>query len=236
MLQWLRRFIPRPEHVHGNRWLQWLGPRLMHRRLWRLSRRTVAIGGAVGVFFGLLIPVAQIPVAAGVAMVLRVNLPAAIGGTLVSNPITFAPIYLVAHRLGSKLLGEPPSEPPDLAGEIAQIPDTGDQQRWWMRAKEVLLSRGKPLLLGLSILAVSGAVMTYIVITLGWHLVVFVSRRRRRGATLGKLEYQHADQHRHDEDGSLGMPRPERDNGRPRAEAGESPARAERQASPHHEG
>ncbi len=152
----------------------------MHRRLWRLSRRTVAIGGAVGVFFGLLIPVAQIPVAAGVAMLLRANLPAAIGSTLVSNPVTFAPIYLVAHRLGSTLLGEPPSDPPDFAGEIAQIPDTGDEQRWWSRAKEVLLSRGKPLLLGLSILAVAGAVLTYSVITLGWRLVVFMSRRRRR--------------------------------------------------------
>jgi uncharacterized protein (DUF2062 family) len=64
MLERLRSHIPTREQIVGNRWLRWLAPHLGHPRLWRWSRRGVAIGVALGVFFGLLIPVAQIPLAA----------------------------------------------------------------------------------------------------------------------------------------------------------------------------
>ena len=30
-----------------------------------------------------------------------------VASTLVTNPVTFAPVYLAAHRLGSALLGKP---------------------------------------------------------------------------------------------------------------------------------
>lgn len=84
-----RRIQPTLEQVQGNRWLRWPGPSPLHPRLWRFSRRGVA---SPWVFFGLLIPVAQIPFAAGMAVLLRANLPAAMGSTLVTNPVTFAPV------------------------------------------------------------------------------------------------------------------------------------------------
>ena len=64
----LRRFIPTREQIHTNRWLRWLGPHLLHPRLWHFSRRGVSVGIGLGVFFGLLIPIAQIPFAAGAAL------------------------------------------------------------------------------------------------------------------------------------------------------------------------
>lgn len=85
MMQRLRRWLPTREQVQANRWLRWLGPRLLHPRLWHFSRRGVAVGAALGVFFGLLIPIAQIPLAAGMAVLLRANLPAAMGSTLVTT-------------------------------------------------------------------------------------------------------------------------------------------------------
>ena len=63
------------------------------------------MGVAVGVFFGLLLPVAQIPVSAAVAVLLRANLPMAVASTLVTNPVTFGPVYYGAYRLGKALLG-----------------------------------------------------------------------------------------------------------------------------------
>ncbi len=43
------RWLPDPESLHRNRWLRWLGPALLHRRLWHYSRRGVAVGvGSVG--------------------------------------------------------------------------------------------------------------------------------------------------------------------------------------------
>ncbi len=69
--------------------------------LWRLDRRSVAAGAAAGVFFGFLIPIAQIPLAAWAAWLLRGNLPVAVVTTLVSNPFTYVPIYWLAHEMGS---------------------------------------------------------------------------------------------------------------------------------------
>ena len=82
--QRLRGWIPTREQLLANRWLRWLSPWLGHPRLWLWSRRGVALGVALGVFFGLLIPLAQIPLSAAAAVVLRANLPAAAASTLVS--------------------------------------------------------------------------------------------------------------------------------------------------------
>lgn len=88
-----------------------MGPVLQHPRLWHVSRRGIALGVALGMFFGLLLPIAQIPMSAAVAVALRANVPAAVASTFVSNPVTFGPIYYAAWRLGSAVLGEP-GQPP----------------------------------------------------------------------------------------------------------------------------
>jgi uncharacterized protein (DUF2062 family) len=55
---------------------------------------------ALGFFFGLLVPLAQIPLSAAAAVTLRANVPAAVASTLVTNPVTFGPLYYAAWRLG----------------------------------------------------------------------------------------------------------------------------------------
>lgn len=179
MMQRLRRWLPTREQVQANRWLRWLGPRLLHPRLWHFSRRGVAVGAALGVFFGLLIPIAQIPLAAGMAVLLRANLPAAMGSTLVTNPVTFAPLYLFAHKLGATLLGTPDTPPPDLENPEPVVID--DQASGWAAAWQGLLALGKPLLLGLSILAVAAGLLTYALVMLFWRLKTAWQWRRRRG-------------------------------------------------------
>ena len=67
----LARWLPTRESLHNNRWLRWLGPALHHPRLWHMSRKGLALGMAHGIFFGLLIPVAQIPFSAALAVALR---------------------------------------------------------------------------------------------------------------------------------------------------------------------
>ena len=101
----MRRFLPTQDSIKGNRLLRWLGPRLHEPGLWHLNRRAVARGVAIGVFFGFMIPVAQIPAAAIGAFLARANLWVSAIATLVSNPFTYAPIYYAAYRLGGFLLG-----------------------------------------------------------------------------------------------------------------------------------
>ena len=69
-----KKWLPDPESVRANRWLRCMGPVLNQPRLWHFSRKGIALGLALGIFFGLLIPVAQTPFAATMAVVLRANL------------------------------------------------------------------------------------------------------------------------------------------------------------------
>ncbi|HET7864598.1 MAG TPA: DUF2062 domain-containing protein [Burkholderiaceae bacterium] len=181
---WLQRKMPSAESLRANKWLRWLGPSLHHPRLWHMNRRGIAAGLAIGLFFGLLLPTAQIPCSAGLAIVLRANLPLAVAGTLVTNPVTSVPLYYAAWRLGSVVLGEPAVPParglPGAAPaeEAAPRPGLGG---WLARAWERLCAIGKPLALGLALLATGSGLLAYLLVSWIWRArVSWVWRRRRR--------------------------------------------------------
>lgn len=181
----LKRLIPNQESVRNNRWLRWLGPTLFDPRLWRPTRRGIALGAALGIFFGLLIPIAQIPFSAGVAVLLRANVPTAIASTLITNPVTFAPIYYAAYQIGSKLTGESEARstasPPKQRGEGAAA--------WLAYSWERAAGVGKPLLLGLAILASTLGLLVYLTITLLWRLKTGLAwRQRHHKAALRRLK------------------------------------------------
>ncbi|MDP2227761.1 MAG: DUF2062 domain-containing protein [Moraxellaceae bacterium] len=183
MRKWWRRAMPDHARVRDNRWLNWLGPGLFDPRLWHFRRRSVAAGVAIGVFFGLLVPVAQIPASAGAALLLRANLPAAIGSTLVTNPLTVAPIYMLAHRVGSRLLDEEnggEARALVVASEAGDYSPTAINAGWWERTLASLNRVGRPLLLGLAIFAVGTGLIVYVLIMLLWRLQVVRAWQRRR--------------------------------------------------------
>ena len=172
----LRRLLPEPDALAQNRWLRWLGPALHHPRLWHMSRRGIALGAAIGVFFAFLTPVAQIPASATVAVVMRANLPSAVVGTLVTNPVTFAPVNYGAWKLGSLLLGEsggPPTMPPPAPDSNGGLLDW--LERAWLGIQQV----GKPLVLGLALFACGFGLLVYALVHLLWHLRGRLKRRRR---------------------------------------------------------
>ncbi|MCE2945966.1 MAG: DUF2062 domain-containing protein [bacterium] len=181
MFDRLKRFVPAQETLRRSRWLRWLGPALYDPRLWRMSRRGVALGMALGVFFGLLVPIAQIPLAAGAAVVLRANVPTAIASTLVTNPVTFGPLYFVAWRIGTAVLGEPgePGPAEMEAGAPAQAGARADET-WLERMRRQVAGIGKPLLVGLPILATVVGLLTYAAVSGIWYLKVAWSWRARR--------------------------------------------------------
>jgi uncharacterized protein (DUF2062 family) len=174
----VKRLMPTPESMRRNRWLRWIGPALHHPRLWHMSRRGIALGMAIGVFFGLLIPIAQIPLSVGAAVVLRANVPTAAVSTLVSNPATYGPLYYAAWRLGKAVLGEPVAEDkrPPLA-EPRPLPDNG--RGWFARTWDGITALGKPLLLGMALMASSVGLLTYAVASVVLAMNVRWQRRRR---------------------------------------------------------
>lgn len=68
----LRRVLPDAAALRENRALRWLGPLLERPWLWRLDRRSVALGLALGVFFGLLVPLGQVPIVAMLGTVIAI--------------------------------------------------------------------------------------------------------------------------------------------------------------------
>lgn len=176
MRRWLKaRLAASTEALRRNRWLKPLAPALAHPNLWHLNRRAVAGGVAVGLFFGLLVPVAQILGAAVAAVWLRVNLPVAALSTLVTNPLTFAPIYYLAYRIGVGVVG---SEAP----AAARVVEEGVQALSGAGWLEYALGVGKPLVVGLAILAVGSAATGYLVVSLAWRAFTLARlMRKRRG-------------------------------------------------------
>lgn len=174
MRQFIRKWIPTEETLRAHPSLRWMGPLLRRPWLWHLSRRRVALGAGLGVFFGFLIPVLQILGAAIFAVLLRANLPVAAAATLVSNPLTYAPIFVLAYRTGAALLGEPVE--PDKAEALVEAAEAEDDRSWIDRAKAI----GKPLFLGLAVFAAVGGLLAWAAVHLLWTLAVWL--RRRRGA------------------------------------------------------
>lgn len=171
----LRRFLPDPHTLRNHRALRWLGPVLHQPRLWHVSRRGVALGLAVGVFFGLLVPIAQIPLSAIAAVLLRANIPAAVASTLITNPLTFAPVYYAAYHLGEWMLGGAGTVPTSETIQVAEHTATGIAL--WM---ERLSTVGAPLALGLATMATGLSILFYFMVHWAWRMRIVRAWRKRR--------------------------------------------------------
>lgn len=179
----IKTWLPKPETLQNNRWLRWMGPVLNHPRLWHFSRKGIALGLALGIFFGLLIPVAQIPFAAAMAVALRANVPMAVASTLVTNPVTFGPVYYGAYRLGKAVLGEEAPTDREIASELQATQEAppavqglGNRLRHGLHQ---LTTVGKPLVVGLAIVASLSGVAVYFLVSGIWILRTRWQRSQR---------------------------------------------------------
>ena len=98
---WLTRHIPTRHTIHHSRLPRPLAPHLAQPALWRLTRRSVPRGVALGLFVGIIIPFMHTLIAAVFAIPLRANVAVAAAFTLLINPLTIPPMYYAAYRIGS---------------------------------------------------------------------------------------------------------------------------------------
>lgn len=141
---------------------------LEHPVYWTLNRRNVTRAFALG----LLISFVPIPVhfllATIAALVFRLNVPAAIFGTFLANPLTMVPMYMGAYWVGCRLLG--------IASHNIAF-----EMNWdWLTT--ALLPIWKPFLLGCLVLGTTAAVCGYIVLGGVWHLSLVLKYHERKGA------------------------------------------------------
>ncbi len=172
MRRFIRRHLPDHDSIRHHAWLRPVQHWLRHPNLWHLHRRSVAGGVAIGLFCGLIPGPLQMISAALLAILLRVNLPVAVFTTLYTNPFTIVPLYLLAYEIGRLVTGAAAQAVPPFP---AMHWDDGALRVW-----EWLLALGKPLLLGLPLLASGLALVGYVAVRLLWRLLVVWKWRRRR--------------------------------------------------------
>ncbi len=183
--KYFRKYLPSHATILQNRYIGWFGSALKHHNLWHLHRRSVAGGVAVGMFAGLIPgsnPV-QFAIAALLAIAFRVNLPIAVLVTLYSNPFTIVPLYFLAFKLGQLALLESGGTLPPLAFGL----ESKGFSEWLPAALDWLTSIGKPLLIGLPLLALLLSAVGYLVVRWGWRCyVVWAWRARQHGTKRNK--------------------------------------------------
>lgn len=121
------------------------GDRLLDPHLWHFDRQGVALGLAVGGFFSQIpMPLQSVP-AVLIAILLRANIPVALAGCWITNPITVAPFIYLQLVIGSFLLGRPGV----------------DEQFHEMGLTEILKSAPAVLLLGGTVMGAAVAALSH---------------------------------------------------------------------------
>jgi uncharacterized protein (DUF2062 family) len=167
--RWISRHIPTRETIHEHRLLRPFAPHLTHSSLWRMTRRSVPRGVAVGLFVAVIIPFMHTVIAVLVAIPARANVAIAAVCTLVVNPLTIPLMYLSAYRIGSwelhydaRLVN--PAAAERFSSELGRL-------LFWLH------HASGPIAVGILTIATASAALGYLVATLVWR---FSSRSRWR--------------------------------------------------------
>lgn len=164
--RWLRH-IPRRKHLKGGRLHRLLGEKLFAPELWRPSRPSIAGGLALGLLIGFTPTMgAQIVMAGTAAYFLKVNIPMALLGSLVTNPFTAAIIYPLEYQFGVWLVGVP--EPDELEGYTGMLRN--------------FARYAKPLWIGSLVIGSIAAAVAYALVTLLWKEAVHLRAVRTHAA------------------------------------------------------
>ena len=169
---WLRRHIPTRETVHQHRLLRPFASHLTHSSLWRMTRRSVPRGVALGLFVAVIIPIMHTAIAALLAIPARANVAVAAVFTLIVNPLTIPPLYYAAYRIGSWELHHDatlvnPAAAERFSGELSRL-------LFWIH------QASGPIALGVLTIAAAAAVVGYFGSMLVWRLWTRSRWRQRR--------------------------------------------------------
>lgn len=160
--RWLK-YLPRRKHLKGGRLHRLVGDRLFAPDLWAPTRETTAKGLALGIFIGLTPTMgAQIILTGIAAVILRVNIPIALAGSLVTNPLTAPIIYPLQYQLGVWLVGSPHVE--ELRGYTGMM--------------RMFVRYAKPLWTGSVVSGAAAATVAYMLVALIWSQVRHLRHRR----------------------------------------------------------
>ena len=157
----LKSKLPTRDWVAKSRWTRPFAHHLLRPDLWRLNRRSVPRGVAIGLLIAPIIPVAHTMFAALAAVPTRANLVIAAAVTWLINPFTIPPFYYLAYLVGTAMLHL------DAMSALPHVdhPAAGQATQWaaW------LIAKSGPLALGTLVMSVVIASIGYLVSSFFWR-------------------------------------------------------------------
>ncbi len=162
----IKRYLPDHRTVRDHKHLRFLGKLLHDPNLWHLNRRSVAGAFSVGLFVAFIPVPFQMVFAAIAAIPCRVNLPISVALVWLTNPVTMPPVFYTAYKIGTWLLGIPPSE---FHFELS-----------WSWLTSELGTMFAPFILGCLLLSTFSAIAGNVLVRMLWRLQILKYIRRRR--------------------------------------------------------
>lgn len=166
----LKRYIADRESLSRSQSSGWFGKRVHDPELWHLGRRSVAGGVGLGFFLAFIPLPVQMFIAIPAAIVCRVNLPVTIAAVWITNPVTMAPMFLFAYKVGTWILGVQP------VLSAAEFPPS------FSTVVELFGEIGKPLLVGCLVCGISASAVGNLAVRWLWRAYLLNRRRKRRRA------------------------------------------------------
>lgn len=162
----IRKFLPHPEKITGNRWIKKLGPRLQAPDLWHINRKSLSGAAAIGMFCAFIPVPFQMLLAAIGAILFRCNILVAVPAVWISNPVTMPPMYYFCYWVGALIL--------DVKIGRLHFELSFD---WLMTG---MLEIWQPFLLGCLVVGAISALLAYICVRLVFRYYIWSHLRKRR--------------------------------------------------------
>ena len=162
----IRKIAPHPDTLRDLWFFRMFGERLADMHIWSTRRRaiTAAFGAGLAICF-VPLPV-HLPLGLLVALLWRLNLPVLVATVFIVNPLTFAPIYFAAYRIGAFAVR---ADPTGFAFKLS-----------WDWLQNGLGPIWRPFLVGCLICGVVLGYGGYVGLELLWRWVTARRLRRRR--------------------------------------------------------
>jgi len=173
IFQWTGKVQPAVDRITSHPLVLRYFPALADPDLWHLNRRSVARAVAVGLFCGLIPGPVQAVAAILACLVIRANFPLAVATTFYTNPLTIVPLYVVAYEYGRLVY-------PDAPASVGwSLPTSQGLSEWFPALLHWMAQLGKPLAVGLVLLAVTLAVAGWVAVRIAWRCHAVAAWRRR---------------------------------------------------------
>ena len=172
LASWAHRNMPTREQLERSRVMRPFAHRVLRSELWRFTRRSVPRGVALGMLVGIIIPFAQVLFAALLSLSVRANVPVAALTTFITNPFTTPLIWALSYKVGERLLYFDSMLHTNPIDSLLQVTDAWQLLVW-------LTAEGKVLALGICVVAVVAAALSYLITGIVWNGWVRHKRKTR---------------------------------------------------------